>query len=39
MRPLVVTNQKPIMDAQILERKKHKHNSKENSQTTRGETK
>ena len=31
---MVTTNQKPAIDTQILERKEHKHTTKENHQTT-----
>ena len=34
MNFMVTTNQKPTIDIQKLERKKHKHNTKENHQTT-----
>ena len=36
---MVPPNQKPTMDTQELKRKKHKHTTKENHQTTRIETK
>jgi len=39
MNPIERTNQKPTIDIQSLERKEHKHTSKENHQTTREETK
>ena len=39
MNPIVSTNQKPTIDIQSLERKEHKHTTKENHQTTRKETK
>ena len=39
MNPIVTANQKPTIDIQKLERKKQKHNTKENHQTAREETK
>ena len=35
MNPMITRNQKPIIDTQNLERKEHKHITKENHQTTR----
>ena len=34
---MVTTNQKPTIDTQKLERKEHKHTTKENNQITREE--
>ena len=39
MNPMVTTNQKSTIDMQKLKRKKHKHTTKENYQTTKEETK
>ena len=39
MDPTVSTNQKPTIDMQKLNRKEHKHNTKENHPTTKEETK
>ena len=39
MNFMEMTNQKPTIDTQKLERKEHKHSTKENHQTTREETK
>ena len=39
MNSIVTTKQKPTIDTQKLERKEPKHNTKENDQTTREETK
>ena len=36
---MVITNQKPTKDIQVLERKETKYNTKENYQTTRGRDK
>ena len=37
--PVVTTNQKHTIDAQIPKRREHKHNSKESHQTTKRKTK
>ena len=39
MNPIVTTNQKPTIDTQKIDRKEHKHTTKENHQTKREETK
>ena len=39
MNPMITTNEKPTIDTQRLKRKEHKHNTKENHQTTREDTK
>ena len=39
MNPMVTISQKPTRNTQELERKEHKHTSKENYQKTREETK
>ena len=39
MNSMVTTNQKPTIDIQKLESKEHKHNTKENHQTTQEKTK
>ena len=38
MKTMVNTNQKATIDTQKLKRKEHKHNTKENNQTTREDT-
>ena len=39
MNPILTTNQKPTIDTQTPKRKESKHTTKENHQTTTGETK
>ena len=39
MNPMGTTNQKPTIDTQKLERKEHRHTTKEDYQTTKEETK